>query len=54
MRRRKAVYVRLSICYQMTFSRKGFPGGSKGKESAWNAEDFLTVPGREDPVYPLQ
>ena len=22
MRRRKAVYVRLSICYQMTFSRR--------------------------------
>ena len=39
------MYVRLSICYQTTFSRRGFPGGSNGKESAWNAGDFLTVPG---------
>ena len=29
---------------------KGFPGGSDGKESAWNAEDSVRSLGQEDPL----
>ena len=28
----------------------GFPGGSKGKESACNAGDLSSIPGPEDPL----
>ena len=28
----------------------GFPGGSDGKESACNAENSGSIPGREDPL----
>ena len=28
----------------------GFPGGSDGKESAWNSGDHVQSPGREDPL----
>ena len=27
-----------------------FPGGSEGKESAWNAGDPGSIPGQEDPL----
>ena len=29
---------------------QGFPCGSAGKESAWNAEDLGSIPGWEDPL----
>ena len=37
----------------------GFPGGSDSQESACNAEDLGSIPGREEPLgegtgYPLQ
>ena len=28
----------------------GFPGGSDGKESVWNAGDLGLIPGQEDPL----
>ena len=28
----------------------GFPGSSAGKESAYNAADYSSIPGTEDPL----
>ena len=34
----------LSLCSQLN-DKKGFSGGSDGKESAWNTEDPGSIPG---------
>ena len=40
-----------SLAFHMIYSAyKGFPGGSVSKESACNAGDSGSIPGREDPL----
>ena len=34
----------------LIYNELGFPGGSDGNESAWNAGDLGSVPGLEDPL----
>ena len=36
--------------WKSKFLRKGFPGGSDGKESACNTEDLGSIPGWKDPL----